>query len=439
MSIRQDLEKLKDKEAFSLHMPGHKGVRMKTDSTELSLTDNLLHPRGSIKELGESIAHIYDVKDAYIGTNGSTGLLMSSLLYAGKGKKVLLPRGSHQSIYKGIIDQGQEPIYLRNKIDSLDISRPTTAADYLEHMGKIDIAIFNNPTYEGYMEDYALLKPFLKDKLSILDGAHGSHLYYIHNQTNNWMSLQIHSFHKTLGAMNQGAVVLSNLDDDFREYANFYQTSSPSFPILLSIEDSIREMMKMKIEDRLKRIEILKNEIRQIRGFSVIENDDPLKLLLTIDKNVSVRMVVDWLEEKRGVFFELSTDKYLLGILSFYDTPGNYDWFLKSLKMASRHFKMNNSFVGDGFNAGDSFVNEQYIPIMKLLPGEAFFGEKKAVSIRASKGLVSGVFYSPYPPGAPLLVPGEIIDDYVIEKMLTWKGDYTGCSEIKDDIIFVIK
>lgn len=433
MSIKQDLDKLKKKEAFSLHMPGHKGTRLKTDSTELSLTDNLLHPSGSIKELGKSIAHIYDVKDAYIGTNGSTGFLMSSLLYAGKGKKVLLPRGSHQSIYKGIIDQGQEPIYLKNKIDNLDIARPIPAKDYLKQIGKGDVAIFNNPTYEGYMEDYALLKPFLKDKVSILDGAHGSHLYYIKNQTNNWMNLQIHSFHKTLGAMNQGAVILSNLEDNFREYANFYQTSSPSFPIMLSIEDSIKEMMTIKVDKRLAEIAYLKKEINKIRGFFVIENDDPLKLLLTIDENVGVKIVVDWLEEKRGVFFELSTDKYLLGILSFYDTPGNYDWFLKSLKLASRHFKMNDDFVGDGD------VNEQHIPTMKILPGEAFFSEKKAVSIRESKGLISGVLYSLYPPGAPLLVPGEIIDDYVIEKILTWKGDYTGCSEIKDDIIFVIK
>ncbi len=435
MSIRQDLDKLKKKEAFSLHMPGHKGLRLPTDTTELSFTDNLLNPIGSIKELEKAIAHIYDVKRTYIGTNGSTGLLMSSLLYAGKGKKVLLPRGSHQSIYKGIIDQGQEPIYLKNDIDNLGIARPIPAKDYLENIGKVDTAVFNNPTYEGYMEDYALLKPFLKDKLSILDGAHGSHLYYIHNQTNNWMSLQIHSFHKTLGAMNQGAVILSNIDDDFREYANFYQTSSPSFPILLSIEDSIREMMKMKIEDRLKRIEILKKEISLIKGFLVIENDDPLKLLITVDRNIELGAVVDWLEEKRGVFFELSTDKYLLGILSFYDTSGNYDWFLKSLKMASNNFKMSDDFVG----TGDGSVEEQHIPEMKILPGEAFFLEKKAVSISESKGSISGVLYSPYPPGAPLLVPGEIIDDYVIEKMLNWNGDYTGCSEIKDDIIFVIK
>lgn len=433
MSIRQDLEKLKKKEAFSLHMPGHKGSRLPSDTTELRLTDNLHHPCGSIKELGKSIAHIYDVKDAYIGTNGSSGLLMSSLLYAGKGKKVIMPRGSHQSIYKGIIDNGQEPIYLKNKIDNLGIARPVPAAAYLAHMGKVDTAIFNNPTYEGYMEDYALLKPFLKDKISILDGAHGSHLYYIHNSTNNWMSLQIHSFHKTLGAMNQGAVILSNLEDDFREYANFYQTSSPSFPILLSIEDSIREMMKMKIEDRLKRIQILKKEISQIKGFLVIDNDDPFKLLLTIDKNIEVGVLVDWLEEKRGIFLELSTDKYLLGILGFYDTPGNYDWLIKSLKMASRHFNMSDDSVGD------EVIDEQHIPEMKILPGEAFFREKKPVNISESKGLVSGVLYSPYPPGAPLLVPGEIIDDIVINRMLNWKGDYTGCSEIKDGIIFVIK
>jgi len=434
MSIKSDLERLGKKEAFSLHMPGHKGLRLKTDTTELSITDNILNPKGGILELESAIAHIYDVKKAYLGTNGSTGLLMSSLLYAGKGEKILLPRGSHQSIYKGIIANGQEPIYLKNEIDILGIARPIKAADYLPHMGLVDVAIFTNPTYEGYIEDYEILKPFLKDKLSILDGAHGSHLYYLCNQINNWMSLQVHSFHKTLGAMNQGAVILSNLETEFREYANFYQTSSPSFPILLSIEDSVREMMSMKINNKLKNIEWLKKEINEIKGFKVINNDDPLKLIITIDKNIKVKDIVCWLEERKGIFFELATDKYVLGILSFYDSMGNYEWLVKSLKSASKHFKFGSECVVD-------YLKEtlSYIPQMKMLPGEAFFSEKKEVDLRESKGQVSGILYSPYPPGSPILVPGEIIDDNVLEKILGWQADYTGCSGIKDNKIFVIK
>ncbi|MDD2371028.1 MAG: hypothetical protein PHQ32_03390 [Firmicutes bacterium] len=434
MSVKSDLDRLVKKEAFSLHMPGHKGLRLKNDTTELSMTDNILNPKAGIKELENAIAHIYDAKKAYLGTNGSTGLLMSSLLYAGKGEKIVLPRGSHQSIYKGLIDNGQEPIYIKNKIDKLGIARPVKAADYLTHMGKVKAAIFTNPTYEGYMEDYAILKPFLKEKVSILDGAHGSHLYYICNQVNNWMSLQVHSFHKTLGAMNQAAIILSNLDEDIREYANFFQTSSPSFPIILSIEDTVREMMSVKIDKKLQDIEWLKKEINNIKGFSIIENDDPLKLLITIDRNIKVEDVVGWLEENKGVFFELSTEKYILGLLSFYDSMGNYEWLVRSLKAVSKQFKMKEKADFEGETEENS-----YIPEMKMLPGEAFLSEKKEVDLRKSKGMVSGVLYSPYPPGSPLIAPGEIIDDYVIEKILTSKFDYTGCRGIKDNGIFVIK
>ncbi len=434
MSIKSDLNNLVKKEAFSLHMPGHKGIRLKTDTTELSMTDNILNPKAGIMELENTISHIYNVKNAYLGTNGSTGLLLSSLLYAGKDKKIILPRGSHQSIYKGLINNGQEPIYLKNKIDELGIARPVKAAEYLPYMGLVNSVIFTSPTYEGYMEDYSLLKPFLKDKISILDGAHGSHLYYISNQSNNWMSLQVHSFHKTLGAMNQGAIILSNLEEDFREYANFYQTSSPSFPIMLSIEDSIREMMSMKIDKKLKAIEWLKTEINRIKGFRVIENDDPLKLLVAIDSDVKVKAVVSWLEENKGVFLELSTEKYILGLLSFYDSMGNYEWLVRSLKSASKHFKMN--AVADIELGIEKYI---YIPEMKMLPTEAFFSEKKEVDIKDSKGMVSGVLYCAYPPGSPLIVPGEIIDDYVIEKILNWSGDYTGCRGIKDERIFVSK
>lgn len=434
MTLRESLEKLKKKEAFSLHMPGHKGVRLKTDTTELSLTDNLLNPKGGIKELEKAIAHIYDVKRAYLGTNGSTGLIMSSMLHLGDGKKVALPRASHLSVYKGLIANRQVPVYLKNETDSLGIARPVAAREYLLHIKDIDGAVFTSPTYEGYMEDYAVLKPFFKDKTAILDGAHGSHHYYIKNRINEWMNLQVHSFHKTMGAMNQGAVLLSNLEEDIREEATFYQTSSPSFPILLSIEDSIREMMKMKIDKRLEGIKWLRHEIKKIRGFSLVENDDPFKLLMQADKNIKTSQLTNWLREKRGIIFELETDSYILGILGFYDTMANYEWFLKSLKMASRHFKMD-----DRSEDTTDIIAEQHIPEMRLLPHEAFRAEKRAVSLSESSGLISAVFCNPYPPGSPLLVPGERIDNEVIRRLEKIQGDMTGCSQLKDDIIFVIK
>lgn len=433
-SLKNDLGTLRKKERLSLHMPGHKGLRIREDVTELELTDNLLNPKGGILELEKAIAKIYGGKNCYLGTNGSTSLLLGSLFLVGEKKKVVLPRISHQSIYKGIINNNQEPIYIKNEIDDLGIGKLVKNEDYLKTLDmEGDAYIFTTPSYEGFINDYTMLKPFLKDKTTIIDSAHGSHLYYIKKDDNNWADLKILSFHKTLGALNQGAGIISNIEEDIRENINFYQTSSPSFPILLSIEDSIREMMKMKVSEKLRYINWLKEEIGNISRLEVVENDDPFKLLIAGD-NIDLKKLGAFLKDEYGIFFEIENPRYLLGILSFYDSLEDYKYLIKSLKNAlKKHGKEIEN------READTVRKELHIPKIDLLPGEAFRKEKKLVPLRESIGKVSGILYSKYPPGVPSLVPGEIIDEVVIEEILENKDDYTGCNEIADDMIFVIK
>ena len=130
MSIRGDLSRLAKKERLSLHMPGHTGLRHTGDTTELPGTDNLLAPGGSIKELEEAIARIYGCRRSYLGTNGSTGLLLSAMMKGGRGTRTLLPRSAHLSLYKGLVLMNQEPRYLPVTRDSLGLARPPKAEDY---------------------------------------------------------------------------------------------------------------------------------------------------------------------------------------------------------------------------------------------------------------------------------------------------------------------
>ena len=432
-SLKNDLAHLRKKERLSLHMPGHKGLRLREDTTELALTDNLLHPQGSILELEKAIARIYGAKWSYVGTNGSTSFLLGSLFYAGKGQKIVLPRASHQSIYKGLILGNHQPIYLENSIDELGIARPLKTEDYLKALNKGGKTyIFTVPSYEGYLEDYKILKPFLKDSLTIVDAAHGSHLYYLKLEDNSWADLKVISFHKTLGALNPGAAILSNLEEDKREELNFFQTSSPSFPVLLSIEDSLREMMKMKIAEKLRLMTWLKEEIGKIGDLRVVANDDPFKLLISsVSGEMDFKKLGEFLRKEAGVFMEIESQGYLLGILSFYDSHEGYKTLIKALKKSTRiDFKT---------KTHKSLQGKSHLPQISLLPGEAFLQEKKLVPVKEALGKISGVMYSKYPPGAPLLVPGEIIDEKIIEELLTETGDHTGCSVIKDGSIFIIK
>lgn len=431
-SLKGDLKNLRKKERLSLHMPGHKGFRLREDTTELADTDNLLNPKGSILELEKAIADIYGGKSCYLGTNGSTSLLLGSLFLAGEKKKVILPRASHLSIYKGLILGNHEPLYLENEIDEIGIARPLKPEAYLKTLqANAQVYVFTTPSYEGYLENYTILKPFLKDQLTIIDSAHGSHLYYLKKDENLWADLKVMSFHKTLGALNQGAGLISNLEENIREKINFFQTSSPSFPVLLSIEDSIREMMKMNISQKLRFMLWFKAEADKIEGLKVEENDDPFKLLLS-SSHLNLKKLAIYLREEKGIYFEIENRNYLLGLFSFYDSFESYSYLLKELKRGIK--KLGKSLEKDKEAEGYT-----HIPERKLLPGEAFKREKKLISLREAKGKVSGVLYSKYPPGVPTLVPGEVIDERVLEDILNHRSDYTGCREIEEGKIFVIK
>lgn len=430
-SLKDTLEHLKKKERLSLHMPGHKGLRIREDTTELSYTDNLLNPKGSILELEKAITNIYGGKKSYLGTNGSTSFLLGSLFLAGKNKQVVMPRGSHLSVYKGLIIGNHKPNYLENEVDSLGLIKPVTNESYLKTLDNMgDIYLFTTPTYEGFLENYTMLKPFLKDKLSIIDSAHGSHLYYIKKDENTWSDLKVISFHKTLGALNQGASLISNMEKDIREEVNFFQSTSPSFPILLSIEDSLREMMKMKIDKKLHNISWLKEEISKISSLEIISNDDPLKLVIS-SKEINMRELGEFLKEDKGIIFEMENEDYLLGILSFYDSFEGYSYLIKGLKKALNKVKFS--------DIEKKAKRKIAIPKMKLLPGEAFRRENILVDIKDSIGKVCGGMYLKYPPGIPSIFYGEEISEDIVEDMLENQKDYLEGSTLIEGKISIIK
>ena len=432
MSLRGDLSRLAKKERLSLHMPGHKGLRHSWDTTELPGTDSLLEPAGSLRELEGAIARIYGCRRSYLGTNGSTGLLLSAMMKGGRGTRTLLPRSAHLSLYKGLMLMDQEPLYIPVTRDSLGIARPPGAASYEPLLEEADNVVFSSPSYEGFIEDYAHLLPDLKGRLSILDGAHGSHHYYIRESRNAFMDLTVHSFHKTLGAMNQAAVLLSNLEEDLRQEASFFQTSSPSFPILASVEDSLREMMAWKIPEKLRLMENLRQGIRELPGLHILPNEDPLKLILLGPEGWDMRLLGTWLREREGIYMELEEPGYLLGILSLYDSPEGYRHLLRGLKKAVRHFRLSGDPTPLTFHT-------EALPEMRLLPGEGAFAPRRLASLQEAQGLVAAAIYTPYPPGIPALVPGEVIGEDFLRSLSGREAGYLGGGELLEGRIWVIR
>lgn len=434
MTFKSHLEKHLKEEKLSLHMPGHKGAKANFDTTELPTTDDLLAPykEGELKVFLRRIESLYGAEEAFIGTNGSTGLLMSALMLIGEGEEVILPRYSHQSIYHGLIQNDLRPVFLRGEIDVFDIPRPPKATDYL----KLNAApaIFTEPTYHGFREDYSLLKKRMAKKISVLDSAHGAHLNFLDQKLNNWMDIIIMSMHKSLGGLNQSAVALTKkaYGEKMRSVLGFYQTTSPSFPIILSIEETLKDLEIIKIKEKEVEMLRLKEQLKQIRGLDVLTNDDPFKIIIVGDQRVSMKVLAQKLWQDKGISFEIVTDKYLLGILSFYDTSYDYEYLLKSLEIVSLDLKLEDDF------RDKELRSRIHLPSIGATAKEAFLGERELVSLKKSLGRISSSFYTPYPPGVPLLAPGEIIDEKVLE-IMTREKFFHGGREIETGNIFVLK
>lgn len=428
-SIKEMLEAHRRCEKVSFHMPGHKGTCNAYDVTELTDTDDLLSPEGPIKELLEQLKAVYGQKYAYIGTNGATGLLMSALMAVGREQTVVLSRASHQSLYHGLIQNNQKPIYLAPDVGVEGFLQPPKVKAYEKHLSDGQGFIFCTPNYEGYIKDYDQLADSLKDKVTLLDGAHGSHLKFINKKWSEWMTYKVFSFHKTLGGLNQTAVLLSS-DDRIEGFLPFYQTTSPSFPHILSVEASLDDLSRYAVDQKYELMAEFKALINGIEGFCVVATDDPSKVLIQFDRHVDRVGLVDYLKEK-GIYFEIEGNGYLLGILTIYDKKENYDYCLEILKSASEKWQMR-----DHFKKHESFV---YMPEMKLLPGDAFYAAHEWVDLDMGLGRISGDFYIPYPPGIPLLVPGEVIDEVVIETIKNHKLAFHGNHQLSESKIIVVK
>ena len=428
ISVKQMLENHNKNEKVSFHMPGHKGNKATYDVTELTDTDDLLVPERSIKGLLDRLSSVYG-EPAYIGTNGSTGLLMTALMAEGREKKVVMPRRSHQSIYYGLIQNNHQPIYLNPNVNEDGYLCPPKPSQYEYFKGVGDLFVFCTPTYEGFIENYASLKDVLSCKKTILDGAHGSHLHFMGQAWNSWIEDKVFSFHKTLGGLNQTSVLLTN-NRKIEKYLPFYQTTSPSFPHILSIETSLDDLEGCNLDEKIEEMKRFKVSINQIKGFKVIKTDDISKLLIAYNQYIEGNQLVDYLKNK-GIFYEIEGNHYLLGILTIYDELWMYEYSLEVLSQVSRLWHLEDSF--------DQEQNQIHMPDIDLLPGEAFFENKEWIELGDGLGRVSGDFYIPYPPGIPLLVPGEMIDETIIEYMLLNKGAFHGNHRLFEDKIMVIK
>ena len=445
------LKEYVDRDTLPFHVPGHKkGVGIdkefknfigenpfKIDVTVFKLVDSLHHPTGPIKKAQELVADAYESHASFFSIHGTSGAIQAMILaVVNDGDKIIVPRNVHKSVTSGIILSGAVPVFMEPEIDKkLGIAHgvtPETVEKTLKENPDAKAVLIINPTYYGVATDIKKIADIVHsyDIPLIVDEAHGPHLAFSEKLPMSALKagadICAQSTHKIIGSLTQGSLlhVKSKYVDPKRvqQILNLMQTTSPSYIIMASL-DCARRQIALEGKDLLqKTIELCKytrDEINKIPGFYCFGEEvlgkpgsysfDPTKLTISSRELGITGFELDMiLADKYHIQMELSDFYNVLAVGSFGDTKEGLDRLLSALK------EISNDYYGKKETVQD-FLDIPAIPTKILNPREAFYSDKISIPLNESIGKISGEFLLAYPPGIPVLCPGEEITQEVVD------------------------
>ncbi len=471
------LNTLKKQPDAAFYVPGHKrgqGISQslvsllgeavfQADLPELPELGNLFAPDEAIKEAQIVAAEAFGADQTWFLVNGSTcGIIAAIVATCSPGDKIIVPRNAHQSVITGLIVSGAVPIFLNPEYDhtwdlALSIA-PDTLEETLKQHNDVRAILLVYPTYHGVCGDIkAIAEITHRYHIPLLvDEAHGAHFKFHDALPPSALSagadLTVQSTHKVLGAMTQSSMLhLQGKRIDPQRISQALQlvhSTSPSYLLLASL-DGARQQMAMEGETLLNKTiqlsQIARNAISKIEGLSVLELDkkrpefqylDVTRLTVNVAcLGISGLKVDEILRQQLGVTAELPMLSHLAFIISIGNTANDIKKLIKAFD------KINDYILSSHESITPSPHHLMTPSPLKLSPRDAFFAPKKRVKIENSIGEISGELIAPYPPGIPVLMPGEMITNEAIDYLTKIKklgGMMTGCSDTNFKNIQVI-
>jgi arginine/lysine/ornithine decarboxylase len=405
------------RDIYPFHMPGHKRNAVflppdvfMLDVTEFGDMDNLHAPEGVIKELQEKISRIYGSDESFMLVNGSScGIVAAICAACNESTTLYAPRDCHQSVFHGIVLSGAKPEY--------------------RDIEKADAVIVTSPSYEGRVLDITALAERVHKRggILIVDEAHGAHFPF-HNAfpqpaIRQRADIVINSFHKTLPAFSQTAALHvsgNRIDRDrLRFYLRMMQTSSPSY-IFMAATD----FMLDKLTNEPWHFESYVDKLKRLRAALPGRSDtQPLtlhsqpdyeisKLFFTLQTDISGKEIEKRMADEYRVQLEMSAKDTLLAMTSVADTNEGFNRLERAVHQLNKLLPYRERAVQHGA-AGASLPNVESINIA-LTPSQAMKQPAETIPVIESAGRIAAEFVTEYPPGIPLLVPGEIITGEII-------------------------
>ncbi len=399
------------RDPLRMHMPGHKGKPLlgldnlaAIDFTELPPTGNLFDGGGAIGEAEGLWAEVFHMDSCLFLTGGSTqGVLTALTLACQPGDTVLLDRGSHRSAYNALALLDLKPVYLdRPWLDQAGVTGPISperVEELLESNPEIKALCITSPTYYGVLSDLPALAEVMHRRGGVLvvDGAHGAHLPFLGDYGLNAADLLVVSAHKTLPAPGQTALLFSNgtfSHADLRRAGSIYGSSSPSYAMMAALDLCRAHMLEGGADAYRKTAE----EVDRLRQTfpALTDKDaplDPARLVVCAPDGYAAQEAL----EAHNVWPEMADGGHVVFIPTCADSPEDFTRLEEALRQ-----------VDLGPCPGYPAPPEP--PEMVLTPRQALFAPRKSLPLEQAEGQVAACQVAPYPPGVPVIAPGERVD-----------------------------
>ena len=418
---------------------------MSVDVNSMKPLDNLCHPVSVIKEAEELAAQAFGAENAFFMVNGTTSAVQSMVLAAcKKGEKIILPRNVHRSVINALVLSGAEPVYVNPEMNhklgiALGMSVAQVEKAILENPSAKAVLV-NNPTYYGVCSNLRAITELAHrhNMLVLADEAHGTHFYFGENMPPAAMragaDMASVSMHKSGGSLTQSSLLLTgrNVNPGYvSQIINLTQTTSASY-LLLSSLDISRRNLALNGKEIFKKVtdmaQYARDEINAIgdyyaysreivNGDSVFDFDVTKLSIHTLDIGLAGIEVYDLLRDEYDIQIEFGDISNILAYISIGDRIQDIERLVGALADIERLYKKDSTGLLSG---------EYISPKVVMSPQKAFYSDKISLPVEKSSGRVCAEFVMCYPPGIPILAPGEMITDDIVEYIMYAKEK--GCS-----------
>ena len=450
-----------DAGVLPFHTPGHiQGVGMDLafrefvgdnvcaiDLTPMPGIDDLLQPTESIKEAQELAAEAWGAENTFFLINGSTSGNQCMMMTAvNPGDKIAVPRNSHKSMLGGLVMSGAEPIYMHPEVDvELRIDHCVTletVADTLREHPDVVAVYLVSPTYYGVAADLAAIERIVHNagKLLLVDEAWGPHFHFHPalplSATSAGVDICINSTHKMLSAFSQCAMLHQKGErvrlDRLKSVVKMFLSTSPNLPMVASLDVARKQMategapllsrtieLAQETRARLNRIAGLYCCGAELCGRNGVFDLDPTKIVVTVKGlGYTGYEASEILRRRYNIQVELADLFNIVALFTIGTTREAADRFVTAFEELARGERELDMFAPSGIleqRLKRGTFSIPAIPPMRMRPREAFLADAEFVKFRESKGRICAETLTPYPPGIPVIAPGEEITHEIID------------------------